>query len=144
MHRHGGQAEGGAHDTQADRQRQQRLRRAARRLGFETGGDRAQIGRAADSIEADEGVEEDRRSDERQEEILQARLLTAGVGPLESQEDVGGDRDQFQAGEQEHEVASHAHERQARQQEQKRAGLFAGAATMQPRPAAHRRGEEVA
>ena len=144
MHRHGGQAEGGAHDTQADRQRQQRLRRAARRLGFETGGDRAQIGRATDSIEADEGVEEDRRSDERQEEILQARLLTAGVGPLEAEQDVGGDRDKLEAREQQHEIPRHADERKAGEHHEKRAGLLAGAATVQPRATARGGGEDVA
>ena len=51
-----------------------------------------------------------------------------GVGPLEAEQDVGGDRDEFEAGEEKHEVVGHAHERQAGEQQEERARLLAGAA----------------
>ena len=49
------------------------------------------------------------------------------VGAFERQQDVGGDRHQFQADEQKHEVFGHRRQREPGQQDQKRACLFAGA-----------------
>ena len=51
-----------------------------------------------------------------------------GVGAFERQQDVGGNRHQFQADEQEHQVISHSRQREAGQQDQERARLLAGAA----------------
>ena len=112
VHRHGRQPEGGAHDRHSQGHRQQhRGHPRDRSVGrLHDAGDASEARRAGDPIERGGPVEEHGRGDQRQEEILDRRLPPAVVGPLEAQQHVGRDRDEFEAGEQEHEVVGHAHE----------------------------------
>ena len=110
MHGHGGQTKGSADDRQSRGQRQEGLDGAAGGFGADSGSDRLQVGRTAHAVEADQGIEEHGRGHQRQEEVLEARLLAAGIGPLQSQEDVGGNRHQFEPGEQQHQITRHAHQ----------------------------------
>ena len=50
------------------------------------------------------------------------------VGAFERQQNVGGDRHQFETDEQEHQVVGHRRQGEAGQQDQERARLLAGAA----------------
>ena len=60
------------------------------------------------------------------------------IGPLESQQDVGRNRNQLKAHEQQHQVVGQADDREADQQDQKGARLFAGAVTAAAAVGLHR------
>ena len=143
MHRHRSEAEGCSGHCHADGHRQESHGHSVA-TSPQPGRDRVEPRRAADAVEAHEPVEKECRGHEREEEILEARLLPVGVGPLEGQEHVCGNRHEFEACEEQDQVVAHAHEREPGEQEQKRARLLAGAAAPHRRSAADGGRKDVA
>ena len=68
---------------------------------------------AADAVEEAEAVERDARREDAEEEVLRGRFGAGAVAAAEEQQDVGRNRDQFQAEEQQRQVAGAADEHQA-------------------------------
>ena len=129
MHRHGGKPEGDSADHHADGYREERLGRGhdPAVTGTEPAADLGEARRSADPVEAGQAVEKEGRCDQREEEVLQARFLPLSIGPLQRQEDVGRDRHQLQAGEEEDQIVGRGDQRQAGEEEEERPCLFAGA-----------------
>ena len=129
MHWHRSEPERDSADQHPDGHREERLGGChdPAVTGAEPAADVGEARRSTDSVEAGQAIEEEGRGDQREEEILQARFLPLGIGPLQRQEDVGRDRHQLQAGEEKDEIIGGGYQRHSGEEEEKRPRLFAGA-----------------
>ena len=145
MHRYRGEPERDSADHHSDGHREERLggRHDPAVTGTEPAADLGEARRSTDPVEAGQAVEEEGRGDQREEEVLQARFLPLGIGPLQRQEDVGRDRHQLQAGEEEDEIIGGGDQRHSGEEEEERPRLFAGAAGARRLPGGDRTAELI-
>ena len=145
MHRHRGEPERDSADHHPDGHREERLgsRHDPAVTRTEPAADLGEARRSTDPVEAGQAVEEEGRGDQRKKEILQARFLPLGIGPLQRQEDVGRDRYQLQAGKEENEIIGGGDQRHSGEEEEERPRLFAGAVGARLLPGGDRAAELI-
>ncbi len=111
MKRSGGDLEQHSHQGHQQRQHHDRIFRISSRTQRERVRDIAEVGRSGDSVEQRETIGKHRRRERAQQKILERGLVGALIAAKEAGQNVGGDRHQFDADEDQHQVVSggHAH-----------------------------------